>query len=293
MANERKFVRENAKRSLIKKFLLKEIEGAGFGGMSIQRTPIGTRVNILVERPGMVIGKSGAKIKELTDSIRTKFDVDNPQIEIQESGSGSSLNAQIMAEKLAEALERGWHFRRAGHSTVRRIMQAGAKGCQVIISGKLTGERHRTEKFTEGHVKYCGETAKQVMDLGFAVAKLKPGVLGVKVRIMRPDARLPDEIIYKVMEKPVEKPEQKVEVKAVEPVLEKKTDIKLITKIPGIGPSVLKKLEKAKVTSLEELYAMNLDDLMAIDGIGKKTGELIVKHIRKLLEEGTVNDSEG
>jgi len=293
MANERKFVRENAKRSLIKKFLLKEIEGAGFGGMSIQRTPIGTRVNILVERPGMVIGKSGAKIKELTDSIRTKFDVDNPQIEIQESGSGSSLNAQIMAEKLAEALERGWHFRRAGHSTVRRIMQAGAKGCQVIISGKLTGERHRTEKFTEGHVKYCGETAKQVMDLGFAVAKLKPGVLGVKVRIMRPDARLPDEIIYKVMEKPVEKPEQKVEVKAVEPVLEKKTDIKLITKIPGIGPSVLKKLEKAKVTSLEELYAMNLDDLMAIDGIGKKTAELIVKHIRKLLEEGTVNDSEG
>jgi predicted flap endonuclease-1-like 5' DNA nuclease len=218
--------------------------------------------------------------------------VDNPQIEIQESGSGSSLNAQIMAEKLAEALERGWHFRRAGHSTVRRIMQAGAKGCQVIISGKLTGERHRTEKFTEGHVKYCGETAKQVMDLGFAVAKLKPGVLGVKVRIMRPDAKLPDEIIYKVLEKPLEKPEPKVEEKIVEPVLEKKTDIKLITKIPGIGPSVLKKLEKAKVTSLEELYAMNLDDLMAIDGIGKKTAELIVKHIRKLLEEGTENDSQ-
>jgi small subunit ribosomal protein S3 len=298
MANERKFVRENAKRSLIKKFLLKEIEGAGFGGMSIQRTPIGTRVNILVERPGMVIGKSGAKIKELTDSIRTKFNVDNPQIEIQESGSGSSLNAQIMAEKLAEALERGWHFRRAGHSTVRRIMQAGAKGCQVIISGKLTGERHRTEKFTEGHVKYCGETAKQVMDLGFAVAKLKPGVLGVKVRIMRPDAKLPDEIIYKVMEKapataaPPAAPKEE-EKKPVELTPEKKTDIKLITKIPGIGPSVLKKLDKAKVTSLEELYAMNLDDLMAIDGIGKKTAELIVKHIRKLLEEGTGNDSEG
>jgi small subunit ribosomal protein S3 len=295
MANERKFIRENAKRSLIKKFLLKEIEGAGFGGMNIQRTPIGTRVNILVERPGMVIGKSGVKIKELTDSIRTKFDVDNPQIEIQEAGSGSSLNAQIMAEKLAEALERGWHFRRAGHSTVRRIMQSGAKGCQVIISGKLTGERHRTEKFTEGHVKYCGETAKQVMDIGFAVAKLKPGVLGVKVRIMRPDSKLPDEITYKVVEKPATpKPEVKEEEKPKqpEPVLEKKTDIKLITSVPGIGPSVLKKLEKAKVTSLEELYAMDLDDLMAIDGIGNKTAELIVKNIRKLIEEGTENGSE-
>jgi small subunit ribosomal protein S3 len=294
MANERKFIRENAKRSLIKKFLVKEIEGAGFGGMNIQRTPIGTRVNILVERPGMVIGKSGAKIKELTDSIRTNFNVDNPQIEIQEAGSNASLNAQIMAEKLAEALERGWHFRRAGHSTVRRIMQAGAKGCQVILAGKLTGERHRTEKFTEGHVKYCGETAKEVMDIGYATAKLKPGVLGVKVRIMRPDAKLPDEITYKIATKEKEeaKPEIKVEVKAPEPKLEKKTDINEITKIPGIGPSVVKKLEKAKITSIEELYTMNLDDLIAIDGIGNKTAELIVKNIRKILEEGTEDGSQ-
>lgn len=292
MANERKFIRENAKRSLIKKFLVKEIEGAGFGGMNIQRTPIGTRVNILVERPGMVIGKSGAKIKELTDSIRTKFNVDNPQIEIQEAGSSASLNAQIMAEKLAEALERGWHFRRAGHSTVRRIMQAGAKGCQVILAGKLTGERHRTEKFTEGHVKYCGETAKEVMDIGYATAKLKPGVLGVKVRIMKPNSKLPDEITYKLAVKEEVKPEVKVEVKQPEVKLEKKTDIKKITDIPGIGPSVVKKLEKAKITSLEELYTMNLDDLIAIDGIGNKTAELIVKNIRKLLEEGTENGSQ-
>jgi small subunit ribosomal protein S3 len=291
MANERKFIRENAKRSLIKKFLVKEIEGAGFGGMNIQRTPIGTRVNILVERPGMVIGKGGSKIKELTDSIRTKFNVDNPQIEIQEAGSNASLNAQIMAEKLAEALERGWHFRRAGHSTVRRIMQSGAKGCQVILSGKLTGERHRTEKFTEGHVKYCGETAKEVMDIGLATAKLKPGVLGVKVRIMRPDAKLPDEITYNLVAKEEIKPEIKTETKEPEPKLEKKTDIKKITKIPGIGPSVLKKLEKARITSLEELYVMNLDDLIAIDGIGNKTAELIVKNIRKLLQEGTEDGS--
>ena len=294
MANERKFIRENAKRAMIKKFLLSQIEGAGFGGMSIQRTPIGTRVNILVERPGMVIGKSGMKIKDLTDSIRTKFNVDNPQIEIQEAGSSASSNAQIMAEKLAEALERGWHFRRAGHSTVRRIMQAGAKGCQVIISGKLTGERHRTEKFTEGHVKYCGEPAKQVMDNGFAIAKLKPGVLGVKVRIMRRDAKLPDEMKLRIMQKPevaVVETKEKIKEEKPEPILEKKTDVKRITKVPGIGPAVLKKLEKAKITSLEELYSMNLDDLLAIQGIGQKTAELIVKNIRKVLQEGSENVS--
>ncbi|MCJ2533819.1 MAG: 30S ribosomal protein S3, partial [Candidatus Thermoplasmatota archaeon] len=141
MASERKFIRENTKRALIKNFLVKEIEGAGFGGMTIQRTPIGTRVNILVERPGMVIGKGGSKIKQLTSTIQTKFDVENPQIEIQEAGAQAALNAQIMAEKLAEALQRGWHFRRAGHSTVRRIMNAGAKGCQIVIAGKLTGAR--------------------------------------------------------------------------------------------------------------------------------------------------------
>ena len=281
MASERKFIRENTNRSLIKKFLLKEIEGAGFGGMNIQRTPIGTRVNILVERPGMVIGKGGVKIKELTETIQTRFDVDNPQIEIQEAGASAPLNAQIMAEKLAEALERGWHFRRAGHSTVRRIMNAGAKGCQVIIAGKLTGARHRTEKFTEGHVKYCGEIASKVMDHGYATAKLKAGVLGVKIRIMKPDAKLPDEIKIRLPEK---KEEKKKEEK---PKVEKKTDIKKITEISGIGPSVVKKLEKAKISSLEELFEMDVDDIMSIDGIGKKTAEIIIKQLKKLIKEGT------
>lgn len=289
MASERKFVKENTNRSLIKKFLLKEIEGAGFGGMNIQRTPIGTRVNILVERPGMVIGKGGAKIKELTENIHTKFNVDNPQIEIQEAGASAPLNAQIMAEKLAEALQRGWHFRRAGHSTVRRIMNAGAKGCQIIISGKLTGARHRTEKFTEGHVKYCGEVAKEVMDEGFATAKLKAGVLGVKIRIMKPDAKLPDEIKLKIREKEEVKVEEDTEKKKeVKPEAkpEKKTDIKRITELPGIGPSIVKKLEKAKIGSLEELYAMDVDDIISIEGIGGKTSEIIIKNLKKLIEEG-------
>jgi small subunit ribosomal protein S3 len=286
MTGERKFIRENTNRILIKEFLIKKIEGAGFGGMNIQRTPMGTRINILVERPGMVIGKSGSKIKELTEAIKENFNVDNPQIEIEEAGSRASLNAKIMAEKLAEALERGWHFRRAGHSTVRRIMEAGAKGCQIIIAGKLTGARHRTEKFTQGHVKYCGETAKEVMDIGYAVAKLKAGVLGVKVRIMKPDAKLPDEIKLRIPEAEKPKEEAKVEEKKEEePEEKKKTDIKKITEIQGIGPSVVKKFEKAGIKSIEELYEMDVDDLAAIDGIGGKTAENIVKSLKKLLEE--------
>ncbi|MCJ7571226.1 MAG: 30S ribosomal protein S3 [Candidatus Thermoplasmatota archaeon] len=281
MAGERTFIKENTKRILIKEFLVKKIVGAGFGGMNIQRTPMGTRINILVERPGMVIGKGGHKIKELTDTIQENFKVDNPQIEIEEAGGRASLNAQIMAEKLAEALERGWHFRRAGHSTVRRIMDAGAKGVQVIIAGKLTGARHRTEKFTEGHVKYCGETARQVMDNGFAVAKLKPGVLGVKVRIMRPDAKLPDEITIKTPQTEKVKEEKKEQ----KPIEKKVTPLKKLTEIQGIGPSVVKKFENAGIKSVDELFEMDVDDLASINGIGGKIAENIVKNLKKILEE--------
>ncbi|MDG6219163.1 MAG: 30S ribosomal protein S3 [Candidatus Thermoplasmatota archaeon] len=296
MAGERKFIRESTNRILIKEFLIKQVEGAGFGGMTIQRTPMGTRINITVERPGMVIGKGGSKIKQITSDIHEKFDVDNPQIEIQEAGSSAALNAQIMAEKLAEALERGWHFRRAGHSTVRRIMGAGAKGCQVIIAGKLTGSRHRTEKFTQGHIKYCGETAKQVMDRGFAVAKLKAGVLGVKVGIMKRDAVLPDEIDIIVPKslkqdkekKPAEKAKKETSKEEAttktEEKEQKKTDIHKLTEIPGVGPSIVKKFEKAGVHSLEEVFDMDAETLSSIDGIGRKTAENIIKELKKILK---------
>jgi small subunit ribosomal protein S3 len=192
LANERKFITENIRRVLLKEYLMKAVDRAGFGGVEVQRTPMGTRVTLITERPGIVIGRRGAAIKMLTTAIEKDFKFDNPQVEVQEVDN-PNLNAQIMAEKLAFALERGWHFRRAGHSTVRRVMDSGARGCHVVIAGKLTGERHRTEKFKEGYIKFCGEPKLKFVRHGFAVAKLKPGVIGVKVEIMAPDARLPDE----------------------------------------------------------------------------------------------------
>jgi ribosomal protein S3 len=161
-------------------------------------------------------------------------------------------------------------------------MDAGAKGCQVIIAGKLTGARHRTEKFTQGHVKYCGETAKEVMDIGYAVAKLKAGVLGVKVGIMRPDAKLPDEV--KFITAKTEKPEEKTDEKKEEIKEKAKTDIKKLAEIQGIGPSVVKKFKKANINFIEELYDMDVDDLSTIDGIGGKTAENIVKSLKKYIK---------
>src|SRR6266566_4324830 len=193
---DKRIIVESVRRVLLKEYLMSETRRAGFGGLDIQRTPMGTRVTLLAERPGLVIGRKGGAIKSLTEAVDRQFKFDNPQIEVQEV-SAPALNAQIMAEKLANALERGWHFRRAGHSTVRRIMEAGAKGCLVVIAGKLTGQRHRTEKFKAGHIKYCGEPRHLWMDLGFASAKLKPGIIGVTVEIMDPQAKLPDEVEIK------------------------------------------------------------------------------------------------
>lgn len=194
MASERKFVAENIRRVLLKEYLMKEVSRAGFGGLDVQRTPMGTRVILTTERPGLVIGRRGQTIKNLTAVIEDRFGFENPQIEVQEV-ENASLNAQIMAEKLAFSLERGWHFRRAGHSTVRRIMDAGARGCHIIVAGKLTGQRHRTEKFKEGYIKFCGEPKANFIDHGYAVAKLKMGVIGVTVEIMAKDAKLPADII--------------------------------------------------------------------------------------------------
>jgi len=193
VARERKFIKEKMDRVILKEFLQERTERAGFGGADISRTPMGTRITLYTERPALVIGRKGKRIREITEEIKKKFEFDNPQIEVQEVNV-PQLNAQIMAEKLASSLERGWYFRRAGHSTVRKIMDAGAKGCQIILSGKVSGPRHRVEKFQDGHIKYCGEERKKWMEEGFAQAKLKLGIIGVTVTIMDPNAKLPDEI---------------------------------------------------------------------------------------------------
>ena len=195
-------LKERVRRVQVHDHVQKRTARAGFGGLSIQRTPLGTHVRISAERPGLVIGRKGSDIQRLTEELERKFGYENLQVEAGEVNH-FALNPLIMAAKVANALERGWNYRRAGNSMLQRIMDAGARGCQITIAGKLTGLRHRTEKFLSGHIKFCGETALELMDVGIAQAKLKPGTIGVKVAIMKPDAKLPDEIEVAKIEVPV------------------------------------------------------------------------------------------
>ena len=282
---DKRIIVENVRRVLLKEYLMNETRRAGFGGLDIQRTPMGTRVTLLAERPGLVIGRKGGAIKALTEAVELRFRFDNPQIEVQEVAS-PALNAQIMAEKLANALERGWHFRRAGHSTVRRIMEAGAKGCLVVIAGKLTGQRHRTEKFKAGHIKYCGEPRNLWMGLGFASAKLKPGIIGVTVEIMDPRAKLPDEVEIKkptaeylaaaaaAALEPIRAPEPVVEVVAVAGPGEEESVEEPEPLIVPEEPDPAKKVKKSKVAAKRlKKVAKQVSELGVDADVGPEGGD--------------------
>ncbi|MCQ2972392.1 MAG: 30S ribosomal protein S3 [archaeon] len=190
---EKDFVTEGLRRTRIDEYLEKELKRAGYGGMDVQITPLGTMVKIYAERPGMVIGRGGKNVKSITQTLRNDFGLDNPQIEVQEV-TVPELNPKIMAYKIANMLQRGMHFRRVAYSTIRRIMGAGAQGVEVIISGKIRGSRSAVAKFVEGYIKKCGEPATRFVEEGFATVQLKPGVLGIYVRIMPPNTVLPDSV---------------------------------------------------------------------------------------------------
>jgi len=244
----REMLKERVRRVQVHDHVQKRTTRAGFGGLSIQRTPLGTHVRIAAERPGLVIGRKGSDIQRLTDELERKFGYENLQVEAGEV-TRFALNPLIMAAKVANALERGWNYRRAGNSMLQRIMDAGARGCQITIAGKLTGLRHRTEKFLSGHIKFCGEPALELMDVGIAQAKLKPGTIGVKVAIMKPDAVLPAEItIVKPVVETVETEvkEENSEDKKADEVIENPESKEEKSETKDVKKEVPEKREKAK-----------------------------------------------
>jgi small subunit ribosomal protein S3 len=191
MAIEKKFVKEGYVKASLDEYFAKQLSRAGYGGMEMNRTPMGTQIVVYSEKPGMVIGKAGKVIRKLTRDIDRLYELDNPQIDAQEVRR-PELNAQMMATRLASSIERGWYFRKAGHNAMRAIMNSGALGCEIIISGKLTGSRSRVEKMVNGYIKHAGKPVDDIVDEGFAVAVKKLGTLGCKVRIIPPGAILPD-----------------------------------------------------------------------------------------------------
>ena len=198
---ERKFVASNMNEFMIEEFISKSIKGAEHSHTKVKRTPLGEKVIIYSARPGLVVGRKGANIKQLTKVLKKKFNLENPQIEINEVDK-PMLDARIVAERIASTLERfgSNKFKGVGHKTMSDVLASGALGIEILISGKIPGSRARSWRFYSGYLKKCGDIALTGVGKANVYAQLKSGAVGVKVSIMPPDIVLPDTI--EIVDKP-------------------------------------------------------------------------------------------
>jgi small subunit ribosomal protein S3 len=187
------FVDESIKKTEIDEFLRTELENAGYGGVDITKTPLGTHIVVYAMRPGVVIGRGGETIKGLAVVLEEKFGLPSPQISVAEIEI-PELNAYVIASRIASALRRGVHYRRSGYWALNQVMEAGALGVEIIVSGKLRGQRAKYEKFRTGYLPKSGEPPLRYMRTAELHVQLKPGIFGVKVRLMPPQSEFPDKI---------------------------------------------------------------------------------------------------
>src|SRR6187200_2017717 len=181
----------NYKNMELDAYLKQTLRETGYGGVDIQKTPIGTRITLYVTRPGLVIGRKGSGIKDLTSKLEQRFGLNNPQISVMEI-EVPELNPQIMANRIAQLVERGTAFRRASMWTINTVMGAGAMGVEISIAGKLRSERAHFEKHSSGIIPKSGNAADKIVKLGITDVLTKMGLMGIQLRIALKNEVPPD-----------------------------------------------------------------------------------------------------
>lgn len=201
MAIERKFINDSMIKLDISRYLGRELSRAGFSRVEIQKTPVLTRITVYVLNPGRVIGRAGKTIDAITEAIRKRFSIDNPQINVMEV-QNKMLEPLLVAKSITEKLERGINARKVIQSMLREIIENGALGAEIIASGKLAakGARGKSIRKSIGYIPKAGEITRLVREAS-AAAYPKYGAIGVKVRIVPPGTVFHDRVI-----KPIELP---------------------------------------------------------------------------------------
>ena len=182
---KRYFISKAMLQTKIDEYLAKRFYRAGYAGVQIVQFPLGTRILIQAERPAMIIGRRGETIRKLATVFENYFGLNNPQITVKRVDV-PDLNARVVASRIAVFLERGAYYRRVANVVLRRIMNAGAIGAQIIISGKLRTERARYEKVRWGKVYSTGYQVEYMVDRAVMHITLKPGTFGIEVTIVKP-----------------------------------------------------------------------------------------------------------
>ena len=192
---ERKFVAQKMKEFQIEEYITQSLENVGHSHTKMVKTPLGEKIVIYASRPGLIVGRKGQNIKQLTKTLKKKFNLENPQIEISEV-ENPNLDAHIVAEKIKDALEKfgSEKFKAIGHKIMTEVMRAGALGIEIVVSGKVPSARAKSWRFYSGYLKKCGDIAIIGVRKADVQAQLKTGIIGIKVKIMPPDIKLPDDI---------------------------------------------------------------------------------------------------
>jgi small subunit ribosomal protein S3 len=194
MSAVKNVMKNNYRNMELDEYLSSTLKDAGYGGVDVQKTPIGTRITLNVTRPGLVIGRKGVGIKDITSKLETKFGLANPQISVMEV-QVPELNPKIMCNRIAQLIERGTAFRRACLWTLNTISNAGALGAEVTVSGKLRSERAHFEKHSVGVLPKSGDMADKVVKVGVTHVLSKMGLMGIQLRIALKD-QAPQEFEY-------------------------------------------------------------------------------------------------
>lgn len=192
---ERKFVSQKFKEFQIEEYITQNLRNVGHSHTKMVKTPLGEKIIIYASRPGLIVGRKGQNIKQLTKTLKKRFNLENPQIEISEI-ENPNLDAHIVAEKIVDALEKfgSEKFKAIGHRIMTDVMKSGALGIEIVVSGKVPSARAKSWRFYSGYLKKCGDIAITGVRRADVQAKLKTGIVGVKIKIMPPDIRLPDDI---------------------------------------------------------------------------------------------------
>ncbi len=249
MSSVKNVIKDNYNMMLLKDYLREKIKDAGFSDVEISKTPTGTRIALHVTRPGIVIGRKGSGIRELTEVIGTKFGLKNPQISVVEIEK-PELSPSVMCNRLASHIEKGTAFRRATMWTLQQIMENGAMGVQITISGKLRGDRSSFEKHSAGILPRAGHHADVIVAEDIAHVQTPMGLIGIRIRIARKERLIPEfefkDKLRMIKAKPKE--ELKVIVKPIVPIrTETEAEIKARTESEQI------ELDAKKIAELETL----------------------------------------
>lgn len=193
--DEKKFVAFKKEELGVKEYIKNSLGKGRISEVSIEYTPVGEKIIVATNKPGLVIGRRGEKINEMTSVLKKKFNLDNPHIEIKEI-TEQWLDAQIAADSIALELERkgSLKFKLIAYKSLSSIMKAGALGAEIVLSGKLPSDRARSWRFSQGYLKKTGEPSK-VVARAEAQATTISGVVGIKVSILPPGAHIHDRIV--------------------------------------------------------------------------------------------------